>query len=241
MSRRDTIIIAVLVNAALLMVLFVTAIRWDHSKQDKILRSQDIVLAENISNRKAHEDDLLNEYVVAIPPLKETNRDRLFTFEDGELVLAPVPPSSNHPQAIELLPSPALAKAIDAPKALQEETLVNITVKKGDFLEKIAKANHTTVSTIMKVNNLSTTQLKIGQVLKVPLPDGKLEGKNIALSSSTSHSLPLEGEFYTVREGDNPWLIASRNKINLEELLRLNDLDEQKAKRLRPGDRLKIR
>lgn len=116
---------------------------------------------------------------------------------------------------------------------------MNITVKKGDFLEKIAKANNTTIASIMQANHMSSTQLKIGQVLKVPLLDGNKGDKRASLTELTASQ--EEGVYYIVKEGDNPWMIASRNKINLEELLRLNGLDEQKAKRLRPGDKLKIR
>lgn len=42
------------------------------------------------------------------------------------------------------------------------------TVKSGDTLTKIAKANGTTVKAIQSANNLSTTQIKVGQKLKIP-------------------------------------------------------------------------
>jgi LysM repeat protein len=47
--------------------------------------------------------------------------------------------------------------------------------------------------------------------------------------------------FYTVKEGDNPWTIAKKNNIPLATLLKINQLNEEKARRLKPGDRLKIR
>jgi peptidoglycan DL-endopeptidase LytE len=42
------------------------------------------------------------------------------------------------------------------------------TVKSGDTLSKIATAHHTTVKELQKLNNLSTTQIKVGQHLKMP-------------------------------------------------------------------------
>jgi LysM repeat protein len=42
------------------------------------------------------------------------------------------------------------------------------TVKSGDTLGKIAKDHKTTVSELQKLNNLSTTQIKVGQKLKMP-------------------------------------------------------------------------
>jgi LysM repeat protein len=42
------------------------------------------------------------------------------------------------------------------------------TVKSGDTLTKIAKANGTTVKQIESENNLTTTKIKVGQKLKIP-------------------------------------------------------------------------
>jgi len=42
------------------------------------------------------------------------------------------------------------------------------SVKSGDSLSKIAKDHHTTVAELQKLNNLATTQIKVGQKLKVP-------------------------------------------------------------------------
>jgi hypothetical protein len=50
-----------------------------------------------------------------------------------------------------------------------------------------------------------------------------------------------EGKYYIVKSGDNPWSIAIKNHIKFDELLRLNHLDEEKAKKLKPGDKLRIK
>jgi LysM repeat protein len=42
------------------------------------------------------------------------------------------------------------------------------TVKSGDTLTKIAKANGTTIKALQSENNLSTTRIKVGQKLKIP-------------------------------------------------------------------------
>lgn len=61
---------------------------------------------------------------------------------------------------------------------------------------------------------------------------------NSALSKNASKS--QEAKYYTVKSGDNPWSIAVKNKIKLDQLLKLNDLNEEKARRLKPGDKLRI-
>ncbi len=204
MSRRDTIIVAVLVNAALLMILFATATRPD--------RIESSVQGEVQLVKRGEEppEEAFFEPIASVPTLAPEGEEELIPLtEEVELAFTPTP--------------------VVAP----EPKMVHVTVKEGDFLEKIAKANQTSVAAIMKANNITSTQLKIGQMLKVPLSE----------KSKSEPSLPqdVEAEFYVVKEGDNPWLIASRNKIPLSDLLRLNDLDEQKARRIRPGDRLRIR
>lgn len=215
MSRRDTIIVAVLVNAALLMILFATAVRSDDVEKRPSATSNQ--LAEATQSDSSSSDALFNPYVTSVPTLAEK--------EQGDILLDEV-----------AMTFPAPTTSVEEESLPQKKTefpCVNVTVKKGDFLEKIAQANNTTVAAIMKANNMSSTQLKVGQVLKVPLSEGQKTEKKSPISS--------EGEYYIVKEGDNPWLIASRNKINLEELLKINNLDDQKAKRLRPGDKLRIR
>ncbi|MBE6139194.1 MAG: LysM peptidoglycan-binding domain-containing protein [Firmicutes bacterium] len=77
------------------------------------------------------------------------------------------------------------------------------TVKSGDNLYEIARVNNTTVSQLMNLNNLSSTLLSIGQVLKLP--------NN---SSST----------YTVKSGDSLYKIAQSNNTTVSELMKLNNL-----------------
>ncbi|HWN95629.1 MAG TPA: LysM peptidoglycan-binding domain-containing protein [Methylomirabilota bacterium] len=43
------------------------------------------------------------------------------------------------------------------------------TVKSGDTLEKIARAQRTTVRELQRANNLTTTQIRVGQKLKIPV------------------------------------------------------------------------
>jgi len=197
MSRRDTIIVAVLVNAGLLLVLFATAVR---SKDPVVKPVQQMVSAP-----------AAKPTVVPEKPLAQLPA---FDFENEEILFEDTPVMADHSTV--------------ALEVQEENEYVSITVKKGDVLEKLAKSNGTTVSAIVQANQLKNTQLHIGQVLHIPL-------------SEATKSIEAKPEYYIVKDGDNPWLIASKSHIRLQELLRLNNLDEKKAKRLRPGDRLRIR
>jgi peptidoglycan endopeptidase LytF len=118
-----------------------------------------------------------------------------------------------------------------------------IIVKQGDTLDKIAKNYRATVSEIMKLNRLSDTRLHIGQILYVPKVDDVIfDSKQTHSSeiSSSGNTNKSDAKYYIVKHGDNPWTIAIKNGIKVEELLKLNNLDESKAKKLKPGDKLRI-
>lgn len=51
----------------------------------------------------------------------------------------------------------------------------------------------------------------------------------------------IEEDWYTIKPGDNPWKIAKSEKIDYEDILKLNQMTETKAKNLKPGDRIRIR
>lgn len=83
-------------------------------------------------------------------------------------------------------------------------------VKKGDSLWSIASKNNTTVDNIKKLNNLSSNNLSVGQVLK--------------LSYDTKNEDIKESNIYTVKKGDSLWLIANKYGTTVDELKNANDL-----------------
>ena len=97
---------------------------------------------------------------------------------------------------------------------------VNYTVKKGDSLYSIAKSFDTTVSEIMSFNNLSSTVLSIGQVLKIP-------------SNNSSNNYTT----YTVKAGDSLWSISRKYGTTVDAIKSLNGLS---SNNLAIGQILKI-
>ena len=71
----------------------------------------------------------------------------------------------------------------------------------------IARKNNTTVSAIMKLNNLSSANLSVGQRLIIP-----------EMKSSSN------GNYYIVVSGDTLYGIANKYNISVNELKRLNNL-----------------
>ena len=82
-------------------------------------------------------------------------------------------------------------------------------VKNGDSLYKIAQEFNTTVNKLMDLNDLTSTTLRIGQILKIPYD-------NIVTSAEKT---------YTVKNGDSLYKIAQKFNTTVNELKRLNNLN----------------
>ncbi|MGN1352749.1 MAG: LysM peptidoglycan-binding domain-containing protein [Bacilli bacterium] len=93
----------------------------------------------------------------------------------------------------------------------QEETTnyINYTVKSGDSLYKIANTYNTTVDAIKKLNNLTSNNLQINQVLKIP---------------TTSQQETTSYINYTVKSGDSLYKIANNYNTTVDEIKKLNNL-----------------
>ena len=100
-------------------------------------------------------------------------------------------------------------------------------VKSGDSLYNIAKKYDTTVNELIKLNNLKTNNLSIGQQLKIPE----------TYNNEDSISLPNYIN-YTVQKGDNLYSIANKYKTTPETIIKDNSL---KNNNLSIGQNLKIR
>lgn len=248
-------IVAVLVNAGLLIVLFASAIKSGPSSElvstfpPVAEQPVDIAFKKESRGSGADEVDLaLNQFskppaVATLPPPEQplappapapsSFADDLKSIAQSETVSQP---PSEKPFAQTLI-TPI------APQAKTAPDFTEVKVKKGDVLEKIARQHHSTVAEVMKVNKLTTTNLRIGQVLKIPNKTmNKVETSSIAFSTpSVSSAESASGaKYYTVKKGDSPWTIAVKNHIKVEHLLKLNSLSEEQARRLKPGDQLRI-
>lgn len=204
MNRKDNIIVAVLLNASLLVILFFSAVK----KEDKGALSK--------GPKTPHP-------ALAVAPVKKPVQ---------MLNVKPVVPSSPPPEVVMEMPAPL---PVEAPPVESVKEVVppakTYVVQRGDSLDRIARRLNVSVDDLMKMNDLIETRLTVGQSLFVP------ESKVIPVPKVVES----EAKYYVVRGGDNPWTIAQKNHLPVEELLRLNNMDEAKAKRIKPGDKLRIR
>ena len=213
MSRKDTIIIAVLVNAGLLIILFASALK--SPVHDTCYQSAEPF--KPIVDVSPKKEIIIQKGDAVDHALEQFAKQRLNTVEQPVVIQNPI--VAEEPRQTAILEN-------NTEKLIRH---TEITIKKGDMLEKIARQYHTTVNEIMRLNGLQTSHLRIGQVLKIPS------------NHTTSPVLEETTQYYVVKEGDNPSTIAKKNNIKLEDLLNLNEMSEEKARKLRPGDKLRIR
>ncbi|CDU07088.1 putative N-acetylmuramoyl-L-alanine amidase [Vibrio coralliirubri] len=101
-------------------------------------------------------------------------------------------------------------------------------VSRGESLSVIASKYGTSTQTLMKFNNLKSSSLAIGQVLKIP---------GGASSSSSSSAVKTKTITHTVKSGEYLGKIASRYKVSVADIKRENRL---KSETVRVGQKLRI-
>lgn len=262
MTRRDMIIIAILVNTGLLAILFMMAINSDTDKISDISPisvtvqpPSEIVVAQAVS-----------EPAFTPPPVVVDEGDvALKEFSAAPVQLpviaeeiVPVPDSEEADEVESAKPEPQAEPEKPAPQPKDsEKKLVEVTVKRGDSLDKIARANGTTIKEIKEVNQLTSSRLDIGQVLKVPVGSKKkVAASEPVKPAKTTKPAPAaktskhpenkqvaasDVEYYTIKSGDNPWKIARQFHVKVDDLLKLNNMTEEKARNLKAGEKIRVR
>ncbi len=271
MSRKDTILISVIVNTVLLAILFATAVIYDGEGE-----SEGADFVTPVADHKASlSPPSIPGALVVAHPAEEDEVDHVLKY----YVQPTGQPVGIDSRSEEVLPPEPIAVQTNAseeewgsqegvggtsPKESLSLPLVEMTVKKGDVLEKIAKAHGTTVSAIKKANHLSSEKLSIGQVLKVPVKkttarekpaekataqasQGSAKTKQESRQESkqqaggTGGAEGMEAVYYVIKNGDNPWKIAKQFNVNFEDILKLNQLDEERARNLKAGEKIRVK
>ena len=109
-------------------------------------------------------------------------------------------------------------------------------VKKNDTLYSIAKKFNMSVNELMRINNLETTALSIGQVLNVI--NNSNNESNLGMSCYGEGYVEPRYELYTVVRGDSLYSISRKFNVSIDSLRNLNNLTNDN---LDIGDVLKIR
>lgn len=211
MQRRDAIVVAVLVNAGLLAVLIGLAVT-EPATDNQVAFTPDPMVIQSVPAPVA-----------------------------GPIVLPPAP-VSERPLAPTISSAPEVVEPVASPEPAIE--MRQYVVQKGDALEKIARRHGVSVAALVRANNLkSSAKISVGQTLKVPVAGEEVSVKEtarVSMDAAKGSSQQVAAKHYTVAKGDNLWAIAARHNLKTEELMQLNGLTADTARKLRPGDKLRV-
>lgn len=146
------------------------------------------------------------------------------------------------------------------PSDIKGKAKIVYTVKSGDNVGYISNWFKTWVNDLKYWNNINGNMIRAGQKLAIYVPEKDKEqyaninsmsfaekqamiGKSVKSEkepATSPQAVDGEYEYYTVKNGDNVWLIAQKfDGISSEEILRLNKISNEKG--LYIGQKLKIR
>ncbi|PMG26489.1 lytic transglycosylase [Shewanella sp. 10N.286.52.C2] len=110
-------------------------------------------------------------------------------------------------------------------------------IKSGDTVSHIAKHFDTSASFIRSSNGLKNNNIRAGKYLIIPVP---AEGANLTTEQLLAQAKPssVKTKTYTVKSGDSLWVIARKNDVSVDDLIRWNRLPKNGT--LSIGKQLKI-
>ena len=101
---------------------------------------------------------------------------------------------------------------------------INYTVKMGDTLYSIAKANNVDIDIIIKDNGLASNSLSIGQVLKIRIPNDSVESIEECFGEEYIPEDAVQIVNYTVQKGDSLYSISRKYNTSVSKIKELNNL-----------------
>lgn len=141
---------------------------------------------------------------------------------------------SNYIVAGKILKIPLSGSTTYRPEKTKQQASYKLpathVVKSGDSLYNIAKRYGSTTKKIQQTNNLHSTELHIGQVLRIPANGNE----STPAPSNTTKTYNV----YQVKHGDTPFNIAQQHNMSMDRLLRINHLSG--SSKIFPGQTLYV-
>jgi membrane-bound lytic murein transglycosylase D len=162
---------------------------------------------------------IARRYDTTVTALREANRLRGNTIRSGQQLIIPVGGQDSARYA---------SLEQDSPRPATEHG-ANYRVQRGDSLWSVAHGHNISVGQLAQWNNLAPdAPIKAGQQLSLREPP-------VSIQTGNGGVKPVS---YTVRKGDNLFLISQKYNVSVAELKEWNGL--KNARLLKPGQKLKL-
>ncbi|MET4083389.1 peptidoglycan endopeptidase LytF [Pedobacter sp. UYP30] len=175
---------------------------------------------------------LAEKYGTTISTLKELNGLSTSNLSIGQVIKIPITEKAK-----------ALGEAVNAQETaapagsnVVEQTdasIIEHIVKPKEFLNKIAENYGTTVEELKKLNNLSSTHLRIGQKLKIPTHQNKdsTTAVNVPDAGSAPTAVTKEATgTHKVANGENIFTLSKQFGVTAYQIRKANNLDDNNLK-----------
>lgn len=161
--------------------------------------------------------------------LAEINIDELYLLNPGFNQWA-TSPNGPHRLLIPVNSAKKFRTALVSIPKDQRVTWVRYTVEAGDNLLLVAKQHNTTVAVLQDVNKISSTLIRVGQQLMIPVAGSKIEQYSLSshqrllAKQSRAPSSNRSKIDYKVKSGDSLWKIAQQYNTDTKTLARWNSM-----------------
>lgn len=115
------------------------------------------------------------------------------------------------------------------------------TVRSGDSLSVVAARTKVSMRELRALNHLSSTQLRLGQVLRLPGPIKQVAAatvKPVAANTATAETRTTIPGTHVVTRGDNLWDVARHYHVSAEALAKANGVTSRTVLKL--GQKLRL-
>ncbi|HSQ42944.1 MAG TPA: LysM peptidoglycan-binding domain-containing protein [Fibrobacteraceae bacterium] len=166
-------------------------------------------------------------YGLSIAALRDVNGLKSNRIRAGKTLLIPLPSGSLPPEAED----PA---GKGSPSGKASTNASQYKVRRGDNLASIARRYGTSANDLIAWNNLTGTQIIVGQWLQVRPPR---ENASTPVKKTVTSKIKDSGKTYVVKSGDSYYSIAMATGVSMTDLMDLNDAHNS---RLALGQTLKL-
>jgi membrane-bound lytic murein transglycosylase D len=173
---------------------------------------------------------IAKKYGVNAANIQAINSLKTAKLAPGQRLQIPLSPST------ESAPAPAVAQHLSPQEKTQDSYY---TVKAGENLWSIAKANNTSVETLARLNNMtSKSALKPGQrlVVQTQVSDSSKGNSVKTRATKTNESKDAQTLKYTIKSGDTLGKVAAKYDVSVKQLMQWNKIKDETS--IRPKQEL---